>query len=55
MEMANTSESYDFILKFIEKESESSLKDLIDALKNSIKDDKLKKENAFSQTSLSHF
>lgn len=48
MEMANTSESYDFILKFIEKkESESSLKDLIDALKNSIKDDKLKKENAF--------
>ena len=34
MEMANTSESYDFILKFIEKkESESSLKDLIDALK----------------------
>ena len=48
MEMASTSESYDFILKFIEKkESESSLKDLIDALKNSVKDNKLKKDDTF--------
>lgn len=48
MEMASTSESYDFILKFIEKkESESSLKDLIDALKNSVKNSKLKKDDTF--------
>lgn len=48
MEMASTSESYDFILKFIEKkESESSLKDLIDALKNSVKDSKLKMDDTF--------
>lgn len=56
MEMASTSESYDFILKFIEKkESESSLKDLIDALKNSVKDSKLKKDDTFSHSSLNHF
>ena len=48
MEMASTSESYDFILKFIEKkESESSLKDLIDALKNSVRDSKSKKDDTF--------
>lgn len=48
MEMASTSESYDFILKFIEKkESESSLKDLIDALKNSVRDSKQKKDDTF--------
>ena len=48
MELANNSESYDFILKFIEKkEDETSLKDLIDALKNSVLNNKLKKEDAF--------
>ena len=49
MEMANKSDSYDFILKFIEKkENESSLKDIIEALKNSIKDNKLKDDSFFS-------
>lgn len=48
MEMASKSESYDFILKFIEKkENESSLKALIEALKDSIKDNKLQKDDSF--------
>lgn len=47
MTIANTSESsYDFILKFIEKkENDNSLKDLIDALKNTL--NKNKKDESF--------
>lgn len=47
MEIANTS-VYDFILKFIEKkESESSLKDLIDALKRAVNSKKVTKDDTF--------
>lgn len=47
MSIADTSESYDFILKFIEKkEGENSLKNLIEILKDSIKDGK-RKEDTF--------
>ncbi len=48
MEIASTSEAYDFVQKFIEKkEGESGLKPLIDALKGSMQNSKIKKEDSF--------
>lgn len=49
MAMANTSESYDFVLKFIEKkEGDNSLKSVIEALKDSVKSGKNKDNSFFS-------
>lgn len=56
MEVANSSESDDFILKFIEKkESDSSLKDLIKALKKTVENNEQRRDNTFFMSYLKNF